>query len=135
MKVIYTKMVADLFHVGHVHFLMQARSLGDRLVVHVVSDERVAAYKRPPIMTQAERAAVLGACKFVDEVRLEGPKEITAHFMKTNEFNIYVYGYSDLKEAEIKQRDCIDLEESNISIIPYLSGISTTELIKRIKER
>jgi cytidyltransferase-like protein len=61
---VYVDMVGDLFHAGHVRLLRDARALGDRLIVGLLSDETVAAYKRRPIMTLSERAAVVGACRF-----------------------------------------------------------------------
>lgn len=132
---IYTKMVGDLFHTGHVRFLHEARALGDRLIVQVVSDERVGAYKRVPVMTQEERAEVIAACKYVDEIHLTGPRVITLDFMDRNGFDIYAYGYSGEKEAVTKRNDCIELSDSRIRIIPYTTGISTTDIIKRIKEQ
>src|SRR5579872_416002 len=65
---VYADVVCDLFHPGHVEFLRQARLLGDKLVVGVVGDEDVATYKPPPIMSFAERVAVLEACRHVDRV-------------------------------------------------------------------
>lgn len=132
---IYTKMVGDLFHPGHVRFLREARALGDRLIVQVVCDERVAVYKRTPVMNQKERAEVIAACKYVDEVHLIGPRTITLDFMDHNGFDIYAYGYSSEKEALTKRWDCIELPDTRIRIIPYTPGISTTDMIRRIRER
>ncbi len=132
---IYTKIVGDLFHIGHVRFLRNARALGDRLIVQVVPDERVAAYKRAPIMNQQERAEVIAACAYVDEVHLEGPKTITLDFMDGNGFDSYAYGYSSEKEALVKRQDCIELPDHRIRVIPYTPGISTTEIINRVLTR
>eukprot|EP00656_Telonema_subtile_P016900 TRINITY_DN18964_c0_g1_i1.p1 TRINITY_DN18964_c0_g1~~TRINITY_DN18964_c0_g1_i1.p1 ORF type:complete len:143 (-),score=10.13 TRINITY_DN18964_c0_g1_i1:56-436(-) len=77
--VIYTDMVGDLFHCGHMNFLRQCREVataeecGDRkivLVVGVHSDELVMTYKRQPVLTMDERAASVGGCKYVDRVCL-----------------------------------------------------------------
>ena len=134
-RVIYTKMVADLFHHGHVHFLAHARSLGDALVVHVVDDARVQDYKRLPIMNQQERAQIVSACRYVDEVRLDGPREITSSFLHENGYAIYAFGYADDRERIIKRRDCHSLSDTQIAEVPYTVGISTTELIERILSR
>jgi cytidyltransferase-like protein len=56
---VYVDLVGDLFHAGHVEFLRAARSFGDWLVVGVLSDDVVAAYKRRPITTLEERVAVV----------------------------------------------------------------------------
>ncbi len=134
-KVIYTKIVGDLFHPGHVRFLKTARALGDKLVVHIVNDTRVQVYKRLPILSQIERAEVIGACQYVDEVHLDGPKVISLNFMDENDYSVYAYGYSTEREAAVKRADCPELPENRICIIPYTVGISTTEIIQRLRER
>lgn len=132
MKIIYTKVVADLFHSGHVALFRQARALGDRLVVQVVSDSRVSANKRPPIMNQAERLAVVAACRHVDEARPDGPRFITRAFLDENGYALYAYAACDQAEAQAKRRDCADLPEDRVAVLAYTPGISTTELRRRI---
>merc|ERR1711862_870008 len=53
---------------GHFNALRKARQLCDYLVVGVSSDEEVKKYKGPTIMKMEERAALVKACKWVDEV-------------------------------------------------------------------
>lgn len=134
-RTIYTKMVADLFHHGHVNFLERARSLGERLVVHVVDDERVTAYKRRPVMDQTERARIVAACRHVDEVVLSGPREITSVFLRERGYALYAYGFANDRERGIKRSDCRSLSEDQIAEIPYTPGVSTTEIIDRIVNR
>lgn len=131
---IYTKIVGDLFHPGHVRFLCEAKALGDKLIVQVVGDERVANYKRKPVMNQEERAEVIAACRYVDEVHITGPMIITLDFMDSNGYSVYAYGYSGEKEAITKRQDCIELPDERICIIPYTPGISTTDIIRKIRE-
>lgn len=135
MRTVYTKMVADLFHPGHVEFLKAARALGDRLVVHVVDDQRVKQAKRLPIMTQQERLAVVAACRYVDEVRSEGPKVISQEFMAQNGFDLYAVSFSDEEEKATKRADCGDLPDTMIAVLPYTDGISTTSNLHRIASR
>lgn len=129
--IIYTKLVGDLFHPGHVEFLKNARMLGDRLVVHVVADERVTVAKRQPIMTQAERLIVVGACRYVDEVCSKGPKVITRAFMEHHNYSLYVFAAANTEEAQIKWRECHDLPKEYVRELPYTGGISTTLLLAR----
>lgn len=135
MKVIYTKIAADLFHHGHVNFLKEASSRGDKLIVHVVNDERVAAYKGRPIMTQDERIAVVEACRFVDEVIRDGPKEITKAFLDQNGYTSYAFGFANDVERKAKLSDCKDLPSEMVEIIEYTPDISSTILKKRIKSQ
>lgn len=132
MRIIYTKIVADLFHVGHVNFLREARSRGDKLVVHVVDDHRVTKYKGKPVMSQSERIAVVSSCRYVDEVLENGPKVITKSFMAKNGYAAYAFGYSNESEKAAKFKDCSDLPQEMIEIIDYTAQISSSELKRRV---
>ncbi len=135
MKTIYTKVVADLFHHGHVSFFKSARELGDRLVVHVVDDGRVSMAKRRPVQTQIERLSIVSACRYVDQAMPDGPKVITRKFMESNCYHIYAFSFADERELAVKLADCPDLPKRMIGILKYTYEISTTELIKRILSR
>lgn len=60
----------DLLHPGHVALFRACRALaGDgRVVVAVNTDEFVAEFKRHPVMSYVERAEVVRACRYVDDV-------------------------------------------------------------------
>lgn len=70
--VVLTMGTFDLPHAGHVALLRQCRKLAGpagRVVVAINRDAFVAAFKnQPPVMTFEERAAVIGAIRYVDEV-------------------------------------------------------------------
>ena len=129
---IYTKVVADLFHHGHVSLLRTARELGTHLTVCVVPDERVALAKRRPIMTTGERAAVVAACRYVDAVITDGPRVITLAFMRDNDFSVYAFGARDEAEYAVKLADCAELPETMLRRLPYTSGVSSTEIRRRV---
>ncbi len=132
MKKAYTKMVGDLFHFGHVNLFKGIKSVADYLVVQVVEDARVQAYKRKPVLTQQERIWVIEACRFVDEVSAIGPKEITLDFMRKHGYDYYAYSFQSEKEWEDKRKDCMSLPNEMIIELPYTQGISSTEIIQRI---
>jgi cytidyltransferase-like protein len=58
----------DLIHSGHYNAIRQAKALGDILVVGVNSDAEILKNKGPTVLTCKERADILRACKWVDEV-------------------------------------------------------------------
>ena len=58
----------DLFHVGHVRLLKRLRALGGRLVVGVSTDEFNAEKGKGAFFSYEERAEILRACEYVDEV-------------------------------------------------------------------
>jgi len=69
-RIVFTNGCFDLLHAGHVHLLVQARHLGDVLVVAINSDSSVREVKGPdrPIVDENDRAFILDALKPVDHV-------------------------------------------------------------------
>jgi len=68
----YAPGVFDMFHVGHLNILRNARLGCDHLIAGVVSDELAARAKgRPPVIPLAERLEIVRAIKFVDEAVCE----------------------------------------------------------------
>ncbi|GBG74645.1 hypothetical protein CBR_g19052 [Chara braunii] len=72
----------DMMHYGHANALRQARSLGDELVVGLVSDEEIILNKGPPVTKMDERKVMVEATKWVDEVIVDAPYAITEEFMQ-----------------------------------------------------
>src|SRR5258706_4645884 len=64
-KLVCTNGVFDILHVGHVHYLAEARALGDALLVAINSDASVRQLKGTgrPLMNEAERAEILAALR------------------------------------------------------------------------
>ena len=132
---VYTRMVADLFHQGHINFLKAARALGTHLTVCVVSDERVLQNKgKMPVMTQAERAAAVAACKYVDAVTTETLDKVTLVFMQQYGFDVYTFACGSEQERQDKYRLCEDLPPDMIQELSYTAGISTSTIVTRILE-
>jgi len=97
---IYTRLVGDLFHQGHINFLRVARVLGTHLTVYIVSDDRIRQHKgKHPIMMQAERVAIVSACKYVDCVITDSPVKATLKFMQHNDFCIYTFACASLDSS------------------------------------
>ena len=69
MVIGYTTGVFDLFHIGHLNILKQAKSMCDKLIVGVTTDEYVKKYKNSsPSIPYVERAEIVRSIKFVDSV-------------------------------------------------------------------
>jgi cytidyltransferase-like protein len=132
-KRVYVDMVGDLFHPGHVALLRAARDYGDRLVVGVLSDETVAAYKRRPIMSLAERVAVIEACRYVDEVIPDAPYRLTRQFLDEHDLALVVHG-DDLGADGIAEVYGPASEAGLLQLVPRSGDISTTALIARVRE-
>ncbi len=68
--------VFDLLHAGHLHYLEQAKSLGDKLVVVVAHDETVRKRKHEPITNHNLRRRMVSGLKPVDKSIIGNPPEI-----------------------------------------------------------
>lgn len=64
----YTSGVFDLFHVGHLNLLRNARALCDKLVVGVTTDELVSYKFKRAVIPFTERMEIVRAVEFVDSV-------------------------------------------------------------------
>jgi cytidyltransferase-like protein len=135
MKIwVYADVVCDLFHAGHVEFFRKARSLGDGLIVGVHNDNTVAIYKPRPIMTMAERIAVVGACRYVDRVLPDAPLECTVAHLDAVGADFACHG-DDLSYQEIERMYGDLIPHNRLKVVSYTHGIASRELIERIAAR
>ena len=131
---VYVDMVGDLFHAGHVALLREARSHGDHLTVGVLGDETTAAYKRRPIMTLAERVAVIESCRYVDEVVADAPFVVDEAFLDEHAITTVVHG-DDLSFDGAVSVYGPAVERGALVLVERSPGLSTTEVIQRVLER
>jgi D-beta-D-heptose 7-phosphate kinase/D-beta-D-heptose 1-phosphate adenosyltransferase len=126
--IVFTNGCFDIIHIGHIRYLKEAKALGDVLVVGLNSDKSVSMLKPDrPITSQNQRAEILSSLEMVDYVTLfdeETPYEL----IKLLHPDILVKG-GDWKREDIVGHDIV---KDTVSL-PYIEGISTTEIIERIK--
>jgi cytidyltransferase-like protein len=130
---VYVDMVGDLFHAGHVSLLREARRHGDWLVVGVLSDDTAASYKRRPIMTLAERVAVIESCRYVDEVIEDAPLQVTEQFLDEHGITTVVHG-DDLSPEGAEFAYGPAAAAGKLTYVGRMGEISTTQLIQRVLE-
>jgi glycerol-3-phosphate cytidylyltransferase len=68
MTTVITYGTFDLFHIGHLRLLQRLRSLGDRLVVGVSTDEFNAVKGKKTVVPYAHRADIVASIREVDAV-------------------------------------------------------------------
>jgi cytidyltransferase-like protein len=124
-------MVGDLFHVGHLNLIKRAKSLGDYLIVGVHLDKDVESYKRPPIISEEQRVEIIKSCSYVDEVITGAPLIISESFINRHKITKVVHG--DEKSPVFLKQHAIPIELGIMHYIPYTDGISTTQIIDKIK--
>ena len=125
-------MVADLFHYGHVNFLRLARKHGDYLLVGVHADKTVMSYKRRPILSMEERVASVKHCRYVDEVISDAPLTIDRAWIEQHEIDLILHG-DDLSRETEESWYRTPIKMGIFRSVAYTPGISTTEIIARIK--
>jgi glycerol-3-phosphate cytidylyltransferase len=64
----YTTGVYDLFHIGHLNLLRNARSMCDKLVVGVTTDELVSYKNKKAVIPFEERMEIVRCVRYVDAV-------------------------------------------------------------------
>ena len=128
-RIVFTNGCFDIIHIGHIRYLKEAKALGDVLVIGLNSDKSVSIIKPDrPIIPQNQRAEILSSIEMVDYVTLfdEGtPYEL----IKLLRPDILVKG-GDWKKEDIVGHDIAKETHS----LPYVKGVSTTEIIERIKK-
>jgi D-glycero-beta-D-manno-heptose 1-phosphate adenylyltransferase len=138
LVVVWTNGTFDLLHPGHVDSLESARSLGDMLIVGLNSDSSVKSYKGPnrPIMFQQERVAMVAALECVDYVTIfeeSTPERVLSQLQP----DIHCKGaeYAPPHGREIPERAIVEAYGGRLEFLPLVRGLSTTDLIQRIRER
>lgn len=136
IKIGYTTGVFDMFHIGHLNILKNAKAQCDYLIVGISTDECVESYKhKTPVIPFEERLKIVESIEYVDEVipqvsmnKFEAWKEIG--------FNILFHGndwkgskmYNDI-ERKLNAVGC------KVIYLPHTDGISSTLLREKINNK
>jgi len=131
-KVVFTNGCFDLLHAGHVYLFKEAKKLGDRLIVAVNSDASLRRLKGPkrPVFPLRERLEILAAIEYIDILtvfRQPTPQKIISLLRP----DVLVKG-GDWPADQIVGRKEVEASGGRVILIPYIKGMSTTELIKKI---
>lgn len=133
-KIVYLPGVWDFLHEGHLNIIEGARRLADILIVGVVSDEGVEAYKgRKPFFDQAHRLRSVSMLRGVNAAILQRTTNPVPEIMSLLPTpNILVHGsdWTRLKEGHE------ELEKLGIQfvILPYTEGVSSTRIREKLCE-
>ena len=129
-RVVFTNGCFDIIHAGHVRYLTEAKKLGDILVIGLNSDSSVSTIKPGrPIIPEQQRAEVLSALSMVDYITLFN-EDTPYELIKEIKPDILVKG-ADWDTKNIVGSDIV----KEVRTIPFVKGISTTEIIKKIQSK
>lgn len=130
---IYVDGVFDLLHSGHFNALRQARQLGDQLVVGVNSDFATLVAKNcRPIYTETERAEIVRGCKWVDEVVVGTPYEVSVQLLDRLHCGFAAHGDDWVAGADGRDAYAEPRAAGRMKIFKRTEGISTSTIVSRL---
>ncbi|CAM0151236.1 unnamed protein product [Urochloa decumbens] len=136
-RIVYIDGAFDLFHAGHVEILRLARELGDFLLVGIHTDQTISSTRgrHRPIMNLHERSLSVLACRYVDEVIIGAPWDVSKDMITTFNISLVVHG------TIAENMDFME-DDSNPYAVPKAMGIyrrlespldiTTSTIIRRI---
>ena len=131
-KIGYTTGVFDMFHIGHLNILKNAKSQCDYLIVGVTTDELVSYKNKKAIIPHNERIEIVGSLKYVDEVV---PQESMDKMRAWENYNFDVmFVGSDWKGTEKWNKFEEQFRKIGVDIVyfQYTKGTSSTQLREAI---
>lgn len=135
-KIGYTTGVFDMFHVGHLNILRQAKEMCDYLIVGVSTDENVVSYKgRKPVIPFEQRIKIVESIKYVDEVVPQINMDKFGAWKKLH-FNALFHG-DDWKNTKMYDDIIKQFKEVGVDVVflKHTEGISTTMLREKIANK
>ena len=134
----YTAGVYDMFHIGHLNVLKNAKALCDYLIVAVSTDELVQEYKhKTPIIPFENRKSIVEAIKYVDKVVPQTNMDKKQAAIDNN-INVMFVG-DDWKGTEKwnrieKELSTIGADGVKVVYLPHTDGISSSMLRDILKK-
>ncbi|MCL2403168.1 MAG: phosphoenolpyruvate mutase [Coriobacteriia bacterium] len=132
---VYIAMSADVIHAGHMNVVEAGRQYGD-IVIGLLSDEAIASYKRMPLLSYDEREKIFTNLKGVVKVVRQNTLDYTQNLEELRP-NYVVHGddWRSGIQSEVREKviETLDQWGGTLIEIPYTSGISCTNLEKKLR--
>jgi len=132
-RIVFTNGCFDLLHPGHIAYLEEAKALGDVLIIGLNDDNSIRRLKgkHRPLNTLEDRACMLSALKSVDLV-IPFSEDTPLNLIKAIAPDILVKG-GDYKPDDIVGAKEVRENDSEVIVVPFIKGYSSTSLIDRIR--
>ena len=134
MVIGYTSGVFDLFHIGHLNLIRNAKGMCDKLIVGVTADDLVSYKNKKAVIPHDERIEIVRALEYVDSVVKQENMDKFEMWRKLK-FNVMFVGddwFDTQKWGEIEEK----FKEVGVRIVyfPYTKGTSSTLLNDTLKK-
>lgn len=132
----YTQGCFDMFHVGHLNLLNNAKSQCDYLIVGVNSDTLMESYKhKRPVICQEFRRTIVENIKAVDEAHIVETLD-KLRILEQIPFDVIFIG-DDWKNSDRWQKTREDLAKHGVEVVflPYTQNVSSTLLREKKDEK
>lgn len=121
----------DLFHLGHLRYIMKARALCDFLIIAMDSDEKIRKRKGPtrPVIPEKERYEFIKLLNIADAVVVKSLDEPKWHLIKTVRPDVLIAikeNYTD-EQIEKLEKYC-----GRVAVLPRQARTSTSDKIRQI---
>lgn len=133
-KIIYTYVVADLLHTGHILYLENAKALGGedaKLIVGVLTDDAVMEKKPRPIISFNERLRLIKALKCVDAAVPQGTYSPIQN-IKNIKPDLLVESASHSEKDLHETKSVMDSLGGHVLILPYYPEQSSTKIKEEV---
>ena len=133
MLIGYTAGVYDLFHIGHLNLLKNAKAMCDKLVVGVTTDDLVSYKGKKAMIPFEDRIEIVRSIKYVDAVVPQSDMDELTMCKKLGAQILFVgddwYGTEKWKKYEE------EFKQAGIQIVyfPYTKGVSSTLITKTLE--
>jgi len=127
---VYVGMSADIIHAGHINIIKKAAELGE-VTVGLLTDEAIASYKRPPIMTYEQRKCVVEHLKGVKDVVEQHTLDYSDNLNKFRpDIVVHAEDWQKGIQRPIRDRVIEILARTGGKLVefPYTQGISSTAI-------
>ena len=125
----YTTGVFDMFHIGHLNLLRNAKEQCEKLIVGVSTDELVKVYKnKQPIIPFNERIEIVKSIRYIDEVVSQTSMDKMEAWKRLH-FDVLFHG-TDWKNTNMYNRIVEEFKDINVDVVflQQTEGVSSTLL-------
>ena len=132
-EIVFTNGCFDIIHYGHIQYLAQARTLGDKLIVALNSADSVKRLKgqHRPINDELTRQFSLAAMEFIDAV-VVFDQDTPYELIQLLKPDVLVKG-GDWQPHEIIGADIVLSMGGQVLSLPFVTGYSTTNIEEKIR--